>query len=105
MSKKTLLISSFLTTLFYCFFIQVTIANDFIKFVPSTYCTENKKKNTEKNSECCDYICLTFELEDSFFKKFNYLESNTLNHKITIGFSKQEFFLYIDQKNNSPPKI
>ena len=105
MSKKTLLVSSFLTTLFYCFFIQANIANDVVKYLPSTYCTENQKKNSDESSECCDYICFTFELEDSFLKNLNYLENSIPDHKITIGFTKQEYFLYIDQKNNSPPKI
>jgi len=103
MPKFNLLFSSFFTTLFYCFFLQVSIANDVVKFVPIKYCTENQNKNSEKNYECCESNCLT--AEDISFKNFNYAECNILRFQINIELKKEEYLLYIEQKNNSPPTV
>jgi len=103
MPNKKLLFSSFFTALFYCFFLQVSIANDVVKFVPLKYCTENQNENSEKNYECCKFNCLTGE--DTSFKNFNYVEYNISRFKINIGSKKEEFLLYIEQKNNSPPTV
>ena len=103
MTKKNLLFSSFFTTLFYCFFLQVSIANDVVKFVPLKYCTENQNENSEKNYECCEFNCLT--AEDTSFKNLNFAEYNISRFKINIELKEQEYLLYIEQKNNSPPTV
>ena len=101
MPKKNLLFSSFFITLFYCFFLQVSIAIDVVKFVPLKYCTENQNNNSEKNNDYCKFNCLT--AEDTFFKNFNYVEHNTSRFKINIGLKEEKYLLYVEQKNNSPP--
>ena len=105
MSKNNLLFSSFFTTLFYCFFLQVSIANEVVQFVPLKYCTENQNNNTDKNYDCCNFNCLTVEVEDTFFKNFNYFESNISRFHINLGLNNEVYLLYIEQKNNSPPTI
>ena len=103
MTKKNLLFSSFFTTLFYCFFLQVSIANDVFKFVPLKYCTENQNKNSERNNECCKFNCLT--AEDTSFKNFNCAKYNISRFQINIELKKEEYLLYIEQKINSPPTV
>ena len=103
MTKRNLLFSSFFTTLFYCFFLQVSIANDIVKIFPIKFCTENQNKNSEKNYECCKFNC--FASEDTSFKTFNNVEYNISRFQINIELKKQEYQLYIEQKNNSPPTV
>ena len=89
--------------MFYCFFLQVSIANDVVKFVPLKYCTENQNENPEKNYACCESNCLT--AEDTSFKNFNFAEYNISRFKINFELKEQEYLLYIEQKNNSPPTV
>tara|TARA_B100000524_G_C23349336_1_gene261467 strand:- start:7 stop:324 length:318 start_codon:yes stop_codon:yes gene_type:complete len=105
MSKKYLLFSSFFTTLFYCFFLQVSIANDVVQFVPLEYCTENQNKKTDKNYDCCKFNCLTVEVEETFFKNFDFTLNNILGFEFNLGLKKEEYSLVIEQKNNSPPSV
>ena len=103
MTKRNLLFSSFFTTLFYCFFLQVSIANDIVKFFPTKFCTENQNNNSEKNNECCKFNCFSFE--DTSFKTFDNVEYNISRFQINIELKKEEYLLYIEQKNNSPPIV
>ena len=105
MSKKYLLFSSFFTTLFYCFFLQVSIANYVVQFVPLEYCTENQNKKTDKSYDCCKFNCLTVEVEEPFFKHFDFTVNNFSGFKINFGLKKEEYLLIIEQKNNSPPIV
>ena len=74
MKKKNTYTISFLLTLFYCFFLQASIFQNFSESPFTEFCSDNHKDNENNNNtdDLCSYhCCLGLSIDLSFEKDFS----------------------------------
>ena len=96
MQKKSTYTISFLLTLFYCFFLQASILQNFFESPFTEFCSDNHKDNENNNNidNLCSYHCCLGKSDDLSFEKDFSL--NFLKTPILISFFKSitlTFFL------------
>ena len=107
MQKKSIYTISFLLTLFYCFFLQASILQNFFESPFTELCTDNHKDNeNNKNIDnLCSYYCCLGKFDDLSFEKYLSLDFLKISTTFISFFKEYNFNLFFDPKNNSPPKI
>ena len=107
MQNKSIYTISFLLTLFYCFFLQASILQNFFESPFTELCTDNHKDNENNNNidNLCSYYCCLGKFDDLSFEKYFSLDFLKISTTFISFFKEYNFNLFFDPKNNSPPKI
>ena len=71
MQKTSIYTISFLLTLFYCFFLQASILQNFFDSPFKEFCSDNHKDNENNNNidNLCSYHCCLGKSDDLYFEK------------------------------------
>ena len=93
--------------LFYCFFLQASILQNFFLSPFKEFFSDNHKYNENNNNidNLCSYHCCLGKSDDLSFEKDFSLNFLKIPIPSISFFKEYNFKLFFEPKNNSPPKI